>query len=58
MEEELDTCSESAGCSAMGPGEGWDCSLLEDLHLVQSGTILYSSSMRAMIRTRSRANHT
>jgi hypothetical protein len=22
VEEELDTCSKSAGCSALGPGEG------------------------------------
>jgi hypothetical protein len=32
MEEELDTCAESAGCSAMGTGEGWDCSLLADMY--------------------------
>lgn len=38
MEEELDTCSESAGCSAMGTGEGWDCSLLANIDLVQSET--------------------
>jgi len=30
MEEELDPCSESASCEAMGTGEGWDCSLVAD----------------------------
>jgi hypothetical protein len=39
MEEELDTCSESAGCSAMGTGEGWDCSLVADMYFLTSGTV-------------------
>ena len=45
MEEELDTCAKPAGCSAMDTGEGWDCSLVADMYLVQSGTLFYSSSM-------------
>jgi hypothetical protein len=39
MEKELDTCAESAGCSAMGTGAGWDCSFLGDMYFLTSGTV-------------------